>query len=128
MLDILIGKQENKTPEKGIINISGRADKPLKSILKSVSWRIVGTLDTMVISYFITGKITLAVSIGGIEVMSKTILYYFHERLWAHIHGIKFKFLRRRRNGERVQTNPNEKFAQREINSRILKRTGITVS
>jgi uncharacterized membrane protein len=57
--------------------------------MKSVSWRIVGTIDTMIISYFITGKITLAVSIGSVEVLTKTILYYFHERLWAHIHKIQ---------------------------------------
>ncbi|OHX65649.1 DUF2061 domain-containing protein [Flammeovirga pacifica] len=52
------------------------------SIAKSVSWRAVGTIDTMVISYFITGELTLAISIGSIEVFSKMILYYFHERLW----------------------------------------------
>ena len=66
-------------------------DKPVKSALKALSWRIVGTLDTMIISYFITGKLTLALSIGSIEVVTKTILYYFHERLWAHIHRIKIK-------------------------------------
>jgi len=59
--------------------------------MKSVSWRIVGTIDTMVISYFITGKVTVAVSIGSVEVLTKTILYYFHERLWAHIHKIRLK-------------------------------------
>jgi uncharacterized membrane protein len=45
----------------------------------------------MIISYMITGKITVALSIGSVEVLSKTILYYFHERLWAHIHKIKLK-------------------------------------
>jgi uncharacterized membrane protein len=33
--------------------------------------------------------VTLAVSIGGMEVFTKTILYYFHERLWAHIHRLR---------------------------------------
>jgi uncharacterized membrane protein len=42
----------------------------------------------MIISYFITGKVTIALSIGSIEVFTKTILYYFHERIWAHIHRI----------------------------------------
>ncbi|MCX6320834.1 MAG: DUF2061 domain-containing protein [Bacteroidia bacterium] len=59
--------------------------------MKSVSWRIIGTIDTMVISYFITGRVTVALSIGSVEVLTKTILYYFHERLWAHIHKIKLK-------------------------------------
>ncbi len=93
MLDILINKPGEKEPPKGILKVSDRADKPIKSIIKSLSWRMVGTLDTMVISYFITGKITVAVSIGSVEVITKTILYYFHERLWAHIHRIRLNFL-----------------------------------
>jgi uncharacterized membrane protein len=46
----------------------------------------------MVISYFITGKLTMAVTIGGVEVFTKIFLYYMHERIWAHIHKINFKF------------------------------------
>ena len=91
MLDVLLNQPEEKTGSKGVIKVSDRADKPLKSIMKSVSWRIVGTLDTMIISYFITGRVTVALSIGSVEVLTKTILYYFHERLWAHIHKIKLR-------------------------------------
>jgi uncharacterized membrane protein len=54
----------------------------LRSIIKGITWRILGTLDTILISYFITGNVTWAVSIGGIEIFTKIILYYFHERLW----------------------------------------------
>ncbi len=53
-----------------------------RSVLKGITWRILGTLDTMIISYFITGSLKFAFSIGGIEVISKFILYYFHERVW----------------------------------------------
>jgi uncharacterized membrane protein len=91
MLDVLISPPEEKPGKKGIFKFSDRADKPVKSFIKAVSWRVVGTIDTMVISYFITGKVTVAVSIGSVEVLTKTILYYFHERLWAHIHKIKLK-------------------------------------
>ncbi len=91
MLDVLINQSENSDEPKGVKKISDRADKPIKSIMKSVSWRIVGTLDTMIISYVITGKLTVAFSIGSVEVLTKTILYYFHERLWAHIHKVKLK-------------------------------------
>jgi len=91
MLDVLLNQPEEKPGPDGVLKVSDRADKPIKSIMKSISWRIVGTIDTMVISYIITGKITVAVSIGSIEVLTKTILYYFHERLWAHIHKIKLK-------------------------------------
>jgi len=91
MLDVLLNQPEEKSVPGTVLKVSDRADKPIKSIMKSVSWRIVGTIDTMIISYFITGKVTVAVSIGGVEVFTKTILYYFHERLWAHIHKIKLK-------------------------------------
>ena len=53
-----------------------------RSFLKSVSWRIIGTLDTIIISYVITGEISFALSIGGIELVTKMILYVVHERLW----------------------------------------------
>lgn len=59
------------------------ADRPLRSIVKAISWRIVGTLDTIVLSYFITGKAVMAFSIGGLEVFTKIILYFLHERAWA---------------------------------------------
>jgi uncharacterized membrane protein len=93
MLDVLIDQSEGKPSVKGVMKVSDRADKPIKSIMKSISWRIVGTIDTMVISYFITGRVTIALSIGSVEVLTKTVLYYFHERLWAHIHKIKLKLL-----------------------------------
>ena len=104
MLDVLLNQSEEKRVSKGIIKVSDRADKPIKSIMKSVSWRIVGTLDTMIISYFITGQVTIAISIGSVEVLTKTILYYFHERLWAHIHKIKLK-LWIKSNGKQYEVN-----------------------
>lgn len=61
------------------------SEKSYRSIVKSVSWRTIGTIDTILISYIITGKPGLAFSIGGIEVFSKMALYYFHERTWNRI-------------------------------------------
>jgi len=58
------------------------AEKHYRSMLKAVSWRITGTIDTILISWLITRKITMAMSIGGIEVVTKMTLYYIHERLW----------------------------------------------
>jgi uncharacterized membrane protein len=52
------------------------------SAYKTVTWRIIGTMDTMLISYMLTGQINVAISIGGIEVVSKMVLYYLHERAW----------------------------------------------
>ncbi len=61
------------------------SEKSYRSIIKSVSWRTIGTIDTILISFLITGKATLALSIGGIEVFTKMALYYFHERAWNRI-------------------------------------------
>lgn len=59
-----------------------RTDKKIRSIAKACTWRFVGALTTFIISFFITGKIGFAISIGIFDVISKLVLYYFHERLW----------------------------------------------
>jgi len=56
-----------------------------RSLIKTISWRVVGTLATVIISYLITGTLALAFSIGGIELISKMVLYFFHERAWNNI-------------------------------------------
>lgn len=66
-------------------------DKAYRSIVKTVSWRAVGTLDTVIISYLITGSLKMAASIGTIELVTKMILYYFHERAWNKISFGKHK-------------------------------------
>ena len=60
-------------------------EKAYRSVVKTISWRTVGTLDTIIIAYFITGDLAMAASIGSIEVVTKMILYYFHERAWNKI-------------------------------------------
>ena len=54
----------------------------LRSLFKTISWRIVGTLDTMALGWIITGDPLLGLKIGALELFTKMILYYFHERLW----------------------------------------------
>ena len=56
----------------------------LRSILKGVSWRVVGTLDTMVLSFIVTGRVDKAIKIGITEVFTKIALYWFHERVWQY--------------------------------------------
>jgi uncharacterized membrane protein len=56
-----------------------------RSFAKAVSWRTVGTIDTFVISFFVTGKVSLAGTIAAVEVVTKIIIYYLHERVWAAI-------------------------------------------
>lgn len=60
-------------------------DSPKISAIKAVTWRIVGTIDTIVISFILTGSATIAFSIGGFEIFSKMLLYFLHERAWARI-------------------------------------------
>jgi uncharacterized membrane protein len=53
-----------------------------RHIAKTISWRIIGTLDTIIISWIITDSWKWGVTIGGVEVFTKMILYFFHERVW----------------------------------------------
>ena len=53
-----------------------------RHVMKAISWRILGTMDTMLIAGVLTGNWKLGVSIGGVEVFTKMVLYYFHERVW----------------------------------------------
>ena len=53
-----------------------------RHVAKTVTWRIVGTLDTMVIGWLITGNPVTGLKIGGIEMFTKMILYFIHERIW----------------------------------------------
>ena len=53
-----------------------------RHLLKSISWRIIGTLDTFILSYFITGSMSFGLSISSVDIFSKLLLYYFHERIW----------------------------------------------
>lgn len=60
-------------------------EKRYRSILKAISWRLTGTIDTFIISFLVTGKLKFALSISVIEVFTKITLYYFHERVWNKI-------------------------------------------
>ena len=60
-------------------------DSKLRSLIKAVSWRVVGTLDTILVSYLWTGDPSKALVIGGTDVLTKVFLYYLHERAWARI-------------------------------------------
>ena len=66
-------------------------EKPYRSVVKAISWRTVGTFDTMIVSYFVTGNLIMAASIGSIEVITKMTLYYFHERAWNKLSFGKVK-------------------------------------
>jgi uncharacterized membrane protein len=54
----------------------------LRSLLKALSWRVLATITTAIIAWFITGDVATAVAIGGIEFIAKFFIYYGHERAW----------------------------------------------
>lgn len=56
-----------------------------RSVIKALSWRATGTVDTIVVSFIVTGRLKLAFSIGFVELFTKVGLYYLHERIWNRI-------------------------------------------
>jgi len=62
--------------------IAWAPDGHLRALVKAVVWRFIGSLDTFFLSLIITGKLHYAVSIAGIEALTKIFLYYLHERVW----------------------------------------------
>ncbi|WP_400076756.1 DUF2061 domain-containing protein [Winogradskyella sp. R77965] len=53
-----------------------------RHLAKTVTWRIIGTLDTLLLSWLISSNITFALQIGFFELITKMIFYYMHERIW----------------------------------------------
>lgn len=73
MLDTILNKSHRR---------NSTTNSHLLSLVKGISWRIVGTIDTILIAYLVTGKIQMAVSIGSVEVFTKIVLFYLHDRAW----------------------------------------------
>jgi uncharacterized membrane protein len=60
-------------------------DTPGRSLIKAVSWRITGSGATFLISWLISGDFSVAGSIAVIQLVSNTVLYFIHERVWNRI-------------------------------------------
>jgi|TARA_B100000073_G_scaffold275915_1_gene235940 uncharacterized membrane protein len=56
-----------------------------KSFLKTLSWRLIATLTTILVAYFIIGDVSAALAIGGVEFFIKMVVYYLHERAWSKV-------------------------------------------
>lgn len=78
---LVLNKKENKSKYAS----DRKSEKPIRSVAKAVSWRVIGTLDTLLISYILTGEVVIAASIASIDFITKMFLYFFHERLWNKI-------------------------------------------
>lgn len=68
------------------IGPAGRRRESLsRTTTKTVSWRTIASLDTVALAWFYTGNIGTALSIGGLEIFTKMLLYFIHERVWARL-------------------------------------------
>jgi adenylylsulfate kinase len=76
-----------------------------RSIVKTISWRILATVTTVSLVYIFIGDVSVALSVGGIEVFLKMLIYFFHERFWDKI-----------------------KFGRKEIKTIVIWITGISLS
>jgi uncharacterized membrane protein len=65
--------------------ISGRWSIQTVHVIKTITWRILGTFDTVMLSWYISGSLKLGLQLGGIEIITKMVLYYLHERIWYRI-------------------------------------------
>lgn len=62
-----------------------RRSQHKRSIAKAITWRITGSIDTFVIAWVITGSAHKGAAIGATEIITKTVLYYIHERGWNRV-------------------------------------------
>lgn len=60
-------------------------DKPVKSIVKAISWRIIASITTVVLVWIFTGSLTISLSVGILEASLKILFFYMHERVWNKI-------------------------------------------
>ena len=65
-------------------------DTNLRSIIKALSWRLTGTIDTFIVSFFVTGELLIAGSIASIEILTKIVLFWMHERAWTNVKWGRF--------------------------------------
>ncbi|MPM12997.1 hypothetical protein SDC9_59352 [bioreactor metagenome] len=68
---------------------AGRRDDgsvaPWRSLVKSISYRFFGSLDTTLLSFLVTGNIGNSFILSGTEVVTKVGFFYLHERAWSHV-------------------------------------------
>ena len=57
-----------------------------RSIVKTITWRVIATFVTVSIVYFFTRELVLSAGIGLVDVVIKTVFYYSHERIWDRIY------------------------------------------
>ncbi|MGD1844705.1 MAG: DUF2061 domain-containing protein [Salibacteraceae bacterium] len=85
IIDQLIDNRTKVKVRQRLRKSSNGPDTPIRSLVKAFTWRAVGTLDTIAISWVLTNEFTIAFSIGSVELVTKMVLYYIHERAWVQV-------------------------------------------
>jgi sulfate adenylyltransferase large subunit len=81
--------EESADTKKSVGAFGGRlarwSETHARSLAKAVSWRTTGSIDTFLVAFLITGNPKMAGSVAATEILTKILIYYFHERVWACI-------------------------------------------
>jgi sulfate adenylyltransferase large subunit len=87
MVDEVLGADKQRPAHLGtaIVDLIRSTESHARSIAKAASWRMTGSLDTFIIATFVTGNVKAAGAVALTEILTKTALYYFHERVWVLI-------------------------------------------
>ena len=80
-------------------------DSNKRHIIKTFSWRAIGTIDTIIFGWIITGNPLSGLKIGGFEVVTKMLLYFFHEKLWYKINFGLNRRVKRRKERQKIKFN-----------------------
>jgi uncharacterized membrane protein len=74
-------------------------NKRKRHLIKTLTWRLIGTLDTIILGWIFTGNPLSGMKIGGAEIISKLILYYLHEKTWYQLnYGLSSRLKRKKTN------------------------------
>lgn len=79
-MTLLIQFQQRKFVRKWELSESSR-----RSVAKTISWRVTGSLSTFLISFIVSGDFVVAGSIAMVQITVNTVLYFIHERVWNKI-------------------------------------------
>jgi uncharacterized membrane protein len=71
--------------------INSKGEYAYRSWTKAVSYRVVGSLYSFVVLYLVSGKLLISLSLSAVEVVSKIVIFYYHERIWDKISFGKVK-------------------------------------
>lgn len=81
-----------------------------RHFIKTFSWRFIGTMDTILLSWLISGNPMTGLKIGGVEVITKMVLYYIHERIW---YRLNFGIIKRRL--RKIKNKTSKTFNRRKL-------------